>query len=99
MQSLSYAKKRYTQGQRLGKSTKQVVFNVYSEAIAACAEGDSLRSLKALAALQLSIDPNDPSDLSDHLHQIFEYCIQLVQDEEFEVAADTLIKLRAALTT
>lgn len=97
MKALAYAEKQYQNIKRLGPSPRQTLLSVYSEAITACYEEDSLRALKALASLQLSINPNETSELSKQLSHIYEYCIQMVQEQDFNGSANILTELRTAL--
>ena len=98
MDQLAHAKKQYLKVKRLSASPLQTILTVYSEAITACFEQDTLRAIKALAALQLSLNPNDTSEITAQLNTIFEYCLQLVQAQQFNVAAETLIDLRSSIT-
>ena len=98
MAHLTYAKKQYQQVRRLSASPIHIIRTVYSEAISACFERNTLRAIKALAALQLSLSPNDTSKITTQLNTIFEYCLQLIQNEDFDLAADALIDLRSSMT-
>ncbi|MBX2822424.1 MAG: hypothetical protein KTR29_22200, partial [Rhodothermaceae bacterium] len=79
MGSLTYAENQYRHIQRHTTSPRQTLFNVYSEAISACHKQDSLHAIKALAALQLSLSPNNPSVLNEQLNSIYEHCLLKVQ--------------------
>lgn len=99
MKALPYAEKQYQNIKRLGPSPRQTVLSVYSEVITACFDEDSLRAIKAMATLQLSINPNDTSELSIQLSKIYEHCLQLIQEQDFSGTANILIELRSALTS
>lgn len=98
MAQLARAKKQYQKIRRLSASPLQTILTVYSEAITACFEQDTLHAIKALAALQLSLNPNDTSEITTQLNIIFEYCLQLVQEQQFNLAAEILIDLRSSMT-
>ena len=98
MAHLAYAKKQYQHAKRFPTSPLQTLLTVYSEAITACIEKDTLRAIKALAALQLSLNPNDTSEISHQLNIIFEFCLQHVQEQNFTAASNALIELRSSMT-
>ena len=99
MGSLAYAESQYRQVQRHTASPRITIFNVYSEAISACHKQDALHAIKALAALQLSLNPNNPSILNEQLNSIYEHCLLKVQVQDFDSVKGILIELRSLLTS
>jgi len=99
MDSLTYAENQYRHIQRHTASPRQTIFNVYSEAISACHKQDSLLAIRALAALQLSLNPNNPSALNEQLNSIYEHCLLKVQVLDFITVIDILIELRSLLAS
>lgn len=90
----SYAISRYKKGRLCGAKPFELLMIAYNEAIWGCTTGNAPHAITALEVLIDSLARTEKSSLSESLEQSYAICMNLIQNNKLEIAANLLQSLR-----
>ena len=89
----------YRQQDILLSSPEKQVLHVFDAAIQSCNQKNQVTARKAVVLLIDSLDFEQGKDIALALFQLYEYCLRLIHEENFELTRDILKELRSTWQT